>query len=323
MIKLTIIIPVYNVETYIEKCIDSILIQKLDNYEIVLIDDGSTDNSGNICDKYANKYNNIRTIHQNNKGLSGARNTGIREAKGEYLMFVDSDDFINKKVALKETIAQLREDVIQFKWIYFYENKNKYRYFKENELYHNIDFEDLLFKKVQDGTISTSACNKIVRRDIIIDNNIFFDEELLSEDIDWSLKLYLHIKSLKVINQDIYVYRQQRAGSITNSISEKSILSLFKIIKYWYNYEYSNTKIKIIYLNYLAYQYIILLTIMNGKNCNSALKQEIYQLKDILKNDANYRVKMSNRIFKIFGYNLGILILKCYLVLKNKGIIKI
>lgn len=238
-------------------------------------------------------------------------------------MFVDSDDFINKKVALKETIAQLREDVIQFKWIYFYENKNKYRYFKENELYHNIDFEDLLFKKVQDGTISISACNKIVRRDIIIDNNIFFDEELLSEDIDWSLKLYLHIKSLKVINQDIYVYRQQRAGSITNSISEKSILSLFKIIKYWYNYEYSNTKIKIIYLNYLAYQYIILLTIMNGKNCNSALKQEIYQLKDILKNDANYRVKMSNRIFKIFGYNLGILILKCYLVLKNKGIIKI
>lgn len=323
MIKLTIIIPVYNVETYIEKCIDSILIQKLDNYEIVLIDDGSTDNSGNICDKYANKYNNIRTIHQNNKGLSGARNTGIREAKGEYLMFVDSDDFINKKVALKETIAQLREDVIQFKWIYFYENKNKYRYFKENELYHNIDFEDLLFKKVQDGTISISACNKIVRRDIIIDNNIFFDEELLSEDIDWSLKLYLHIKSLKVINQDIYVYRQQRAGSITNSISEKSILSLFKIIKYWYNYEYSNTKIKIIYLNYLAYQYIILLTIMNGKNCNSALKQEIYQLKDILKNDANYRVKISNRIFKIFGYNLGILILKCYLVLKNKGIIKI
>ena len=137
------------------------------------------------------------------------------------------------------------------------------------------------------------------------------------------MKLYLHIKSLKVINQDIYVYRQQRAGSITNSISEKSILSLFKIIKYWYNYEYSNTKIKIIYLNYLAYQYIILLTIMNGKNCNSALKQEIYQLKDILKNDANYRVKMSNRIFKIFGYNLGILILKCYLVLKNKGIIKI
>lgn len=323
MIKLTIIIPVYNVEKYIEKCIKSILRQELNNYEIILVDDGSTDNSGNICDQYAIKYNNIRVIHQMNKGLSGARNTGIRESKGEYLMFIDSDDFINEKVALKEIIDKLKEDAIQFKWIYYYENKNKYIYFKDNELYPNIDFEDLLFKKVQDGTISISACNKIVRRSIIVDNNIYFDETLLSEDIDWSLKLYLHIKSLKVINKNVYVYRQQRAGSITNSTSEKNILSLFKIIKYWYQYEYSNKKIKEIYLNYLAYQYIILLTIINRKNCNKALKEEIYLLKEILKNNENYKVKISNKIFKVFGYNVGILILKSYLLFKNKGLIKI
>lgn len=323
MIKLTIIIPVYNVEKYIEKCIKSILRQELNNYEIILVDDGSTDNSGNICDQYAIKYNNVRVIHQMNKGLSGARNTGIREAKGEYLMFIDSDDFINEKVALNEIIDKLKEDAIQFKWIYYYENKNKYIYFKDNELYPNIDFEDLLFKKVQDGTISISACNKIVRRSIIVDNNIYFDETLLSEDIDWSLKLYLHIKSLTVINQNVYVYRQQRAGSITNSTSEKNILSLFKIIQYWYKYEYSNKKIKEIYLNYLAYQYIILLTIINRKNCNKALKEEIYLLKEILKNNENYKVKISNKIFKVFGYNIGIFILKSYLVFKNKGLVKI
>jgi len=192
MIKLTIVIPVYNVEKYIEKCINSILIQKLRDYEIILVDDGSTDNSGNICDKYAGKYNHIKVIHQMNKGLSGARNTGIREAKGEYLMFIDSDDFINEKIKLEEVINELKEDVIQFKWIYYYENK--YVYFKDNELYPNIDYENLLFKKVKDGTISVSACNKIVKRSIITDNNIFFNEDLLSEDIDWSLNLYLHIK---------------------------------------------------------------------------------------------------------------------------------
>ncbi len=323
MIKLTIIVPVYNVEKYIEKCVDSILAQKLKNYEIILINDGSTDNSGNICERYARKYKNIKTIHQINKGLSGARNAGIKKAKGEYLMFIDSDDFINDKISLNEIIDKAKEDVIQFKWVYYYENKNKYIYFKDTGLYSTQNFEDLLFEEVKNGTLSISACNKIVRRSLIVDNNIYFDENLVSEDIDWSLKLYLNVKSMKVINEDVYVYRQQRVGSITNTINEKNVFSLFKIIEYWYKYEYLNERIKEIYLNYLAYEYVILLTIINKKNCRNELKNKIYQLKEILKNNENYKVKMSNKIFKVFGYNVGVLILKNYLFLKNKGLIKI
>ena len=109
-IKLSIIIPVYNVEKYLSICLDSVLAQDLKNIEVIMVDDGSTDNSGEICDKYSNKYSNFIAIHQKNKGLSGARNTGIKKSKGEFLMFIDSDDFINKNVSLNSIVNNLYAD---------------------------------------------------------------------------------------------------------------------------------------------------------------------------------------------------------------------
>lgn len=97
-ILLSVVIPVYNVEAYIEKCIESILSQSFINYEIILVNDGSTDRSGNICDMYANLYKNIYVYHIENKGVSNARNVGIRKAKGKYIHFMDSDDTIDKQM---------------------------------------------------------------------------------------------------------------------------------------------------------------------------------------------------------------------------------
>jgi len=96
-IKISVILPVYNVEKYLRKCIDSILNQTHINYELIIIDDGSTNNSGNIYDEYKLKDNRIQVIHQNNQGLSVARNVGIDLAKGKYITFIDSDDYIDKK----------------------------------------------------------------------------------------------------------------------------------------------------------------------------------------------------------------------------------
>jgi len=320
--NLSIIIPVYNVEKYIEQCVESVLKQKLNKYELILVDDGSTDCSGMICDEYAKKYSNIKVIHQENKGLSGARNTGIKAAKGKFLMFIDSDDFIANNVNFKKLI-DCNEEIIQYKMVYYYDNQDKYVYLKDNDTYDKLNFYDKLSKMVEKGNMSISACDKIVRRKLLIDNNIYFKEGLLSEDIDWSLKVYLHAKSLKVTNENVYIYRQQRPGSISSRVKEKSVISLFNIIKYWYNYEYDNVYIKRIYLNYLAYQYTILLTIISKKNCNNQLKKEIYSLKDLLNYSENYKVKMCNKIFKIFGIKLGRYILKMYIYLKNKGLIKL
>lgn len=320
--KLSIIIPVYNVEKYLDNCLNSILEKNLENYEIILVNDGSTDSSGKICNKYANEYNEIKVFHQENKGLSGARNTGIMHAEGEFLMFVDSDDFISKDIKLNDVIEKLNCDVTQYKWIYYYENKNKYVYFSNHNQYKG-SIANILRKKIRDGTISVSACDKIVRRKIVIDNKLFFKEGILSEDLDWSLRLYLKIQSIQDINQDIYVYRQQRKGSITNKIGKKNILDLYNILYYWYHYEYEKEQFKIAYYNYLAYHYVILLMLINKYNCDKELKSKIYALEDLLNYSENNKVRLCNRLFNTFGKKTGIYILKIYNFLKNKGLIKI
>lgn len=97
---LSIVVPVYNVQKYLDRCMDSLLNQNIENYEIILVDDGATDNSGLICDKYSQEYFNVKVIHKKNEGLGLTRNVGIDNSKGQYIMFVDSDDYIEKIVCL-------------------------------------------------------------------------------------------------------------------------------------------------------------------------------------------------------------------------------
>lgn len=323
MIRLSIIIPVYNVQNYLIECVNSIIIQKVKDVEIILIDDGSTDESGKICDEMSRKHKNITVLHQKNGGLSSARNAGIRIAKGEYLMFVDSDDFISCKEDLNDLILNLKYDIVQYKMIYYYDKINKYVYLKDMNINNDIEYQDKLKRKVELGTLSVSACDKIVRRSLVIDNNLYFKDGLLSEDIDWSLGLYLKAKSLKEINKNLYVYRQQRKGSITSKLKENNIVSLYNIITKWYNYEYENDKQRVIYMNYLAYQYAILICGINKFNCSKKLKKEIFAMKSILDYNSNYKVKIVKKVLDIMGINLGRYIMKLYLVLKNKGIVKI
>ena len=110
MPKATVVVPVYNVEKYLEKCVDSILAQTEPDFELLLVDDGSTDGSGRLCDKLAEKDGRVRVIHQKNQGLGGARNTGIQQAQGDWLLLVDSDDWIEPQTLEKTMEAGLRED---------------------------------------------------------------------------------------------------------------------------------------------------------------------------------------------------------------------
>lgn len=320
--KLSIIVPVYNVEKYLKKCVDSIIIQTYKDYEIILVDDGSKDNSCNICDEYAKKYDNIKVVHKANGGLSSARNVGIKNSSGQYLMFIDSDDFLYDDKCLEKLANNFTYDIIQYKMVYYYEKKDKYvelksLYAKENK------YTNILKELVENDNFSVSACNKIVKRDIIIDNSIYFDETLLSEDIDWSLSLYLKATSIKIVDENIYVYRQQREGSITSKMRSKNIESLYYIINKWLNYNYDNNKIKNIYFNYLSYQWLILVSNINKTNCNNNLKNSIYSLKYVMNYGNNKKANMCKKIFNLLGYSIGILLLKFYILLKNKGLLKI
>lgn len=226
--KLSIIIPVYNVSKYLKRCIDSIVDQETDetDYEIVLIDDGSTDNSGTLCDAISSKYNNVRVMHKHNEGLGLTRNVGIMEAFGDYLIFVDSDDFINKdaiQAILKETEKDF--DVSFFKHSLFTSNKICH----SGEKYEHVngltkkDFIGLCLGEPlrSDELIIGPAWKAIYKRDFLIDKKILFESErvVLSEDYIFSAKVCALAEKISFLDKEIYVYCDN-PGSLTNSYRE-------------------------------------------------------------------------------------------------------
>ena len=323
---ITIIVPVYNIERYIEKCIKSIINQTFQDFELLLVNDGSTDNSMNVINKYRN-YKNIKILNKENGGLSSARNYGIRNSTGDYIMFVDGDDFLYDKYSLEKINASIQKektDIIQYKMVQYFDKTNKYVY--SNNLINDkknakLEIIENLNRK---GQVSVSACEKIIKRSVIIDNDLYFADGMLSEDILWSLKLYIVADTITLLNENIYVYRQQRDGSISSSKSNKLCSDLFYIIKYWINYDYTSERVKQIYLNIIAYWYLILRVKFDKKNYTKEMI-DFFKKNDkrIICYNNNYKVKKAYMLQKIFGLKFTILAMRFYLYMKNKGLIKI
>lgn len=222
--KLSIIVPVYNVEKYLHKCVNSLLSQDLltEKYEIILVDDGSPDHCGEICDRYAADHSNIKVIHRKNGGLSAARNSGIDVAQGKYLQFVDSDDFLEPNV-LKGLVQKMDDeqlDILRFN----YQNVNeKYEVFEPNKVSKPfVDYRDevcdgLTFLNERLG-FACYACQFIIRRELLV--NCHFKEGIYFEDTEWTPRILL--KAHRVTSTDFMVYNYLvRSGSITKSIDEK------------------------------------------------------------------------------------------------------
>lgn len=309
---LSIIIPVYNVELYLKNCLDSILNQNINNYEIILINDGSTDNSSIICDEYVNKYSNIKVIHKSNGGLSDARNNGLKIAKGKYILFIDSDDFIEPeslKNIIKYTVNNV--DIIFLDAYKYFDNKSIEKVdtdFCTEKLKTNN--KDILLDNISRmNKFSGSACSKAIRREFLLDNNILFENNITMEDIDLNLKILTKINTSDYYSGKYYYYRQNRKNSITNSINENTFKSGIKIIKKWQNF---NDNINSI----LAYEYIILLAnsyVIKDKN----LRNELYSFSWLLKYNNNKKVFYSYIIYKLFGIKFLSKLLEIYLKKKH------
>lgn len=234
-ILFSVIVPVYQVEDYLAESIESVLKQSFREYEIILIDDGSTDKSAEICDLYANKYEFIDVIHQNNCGLSAARNRGINASTGEYLVFLDSDDKLcaDALSELKDFIQMnLFPDVIAHRRTAFDCNCNEYVY---PHLYANYigEFHTNAeafskFQNMPDGNMG--AWNFTVKRDYIIQNNLLFYEGIYHEDEEWVPRILLG--NGRVCFSDIlfYAYRIDRNNSITNSLNIKRLFDKLTVI---------------------------------------------------------------------------------------------
>lgn len=214
----SIVIPVYNVENYIIRCLDSIVKQKYTDYEIILVDDGSKDGSPALCDMYSENFDNIRVIHQINAGLSKARNVGIDNASGEYIMFVDSDDWIDDGCLKKfeDIINSNKTDLIvgKAKAIDDYGNTtDKSKYTGKCGVY---SIESYLKYLKKNNGYSACAQFTLCRTEFLNKNNIRFKEKIIHEDELWTPSVLIRAKD--IYYSDVYFYyHYMRAGSITRS----------------------------------------------------------------------------------------------------------
>lgn len=229
--KISIIVPVYKVESYLRKCLDSIINQTYRNLEIVLVDDGSPDNCGAICDEYAARDRRIQVIHQENRGLSAARNAALGIVSGEYLGFVDSDDWIEHEMfgTLLEGIRKAEADIAVC---------GRYEEYKDHQVPYGwaevqvLDTEQALGELLRNDKLQNLVWDKLYRRDIF--DGIWFPEGKTFEDMAVMHKLFLRAKKVACLPAVMYHYLQ-REGSIVGDISLKNRFNHYEMA--WARYE--------------------------------------------------------------------------------------
>lgn len=293
----SIIVPVYNVEKYLPKCLDSLICQTYKNIEIICVNDGSPDNSLAILEAYAKKDERIRIISQENKGASEARNNALNNANGEYIMFVDGDDWVDTdtiEIAFN-TLKEHNADVVMWDYVREFENaslpKNIY---KENKIFKDGDIR-LLHRKFagpvgselktpENADALAPACVKLYKRECIYDYDIrFFDIRKIGtyEDGLFNFEIFQNIKKVVYINKPLYHYRKNNSGS-TTSVYKENLISQHELV----------------------HKYIL-----------EQIKQKSL--------DSSYETALSNRIaLELVGYGLNILHLKKDRIKKIKSIIK-
>lgn len=218
---ITIIIPVYNIFHYIERCIKSVVVQSYTNLEIIIVDDGSTDGSGQICDRYARLDNRVTVLHKANGGLSDARNYGIDRCQGTYIMFLDGDDWVEPTIVEELYTVHKNADVdfVQCQFMYAYENGEK-KYLDVNQ--QKISFyskNEAIKSFVESGPqgVSVAAWAKLYRRDVF--KRIRYPKGKMHEDVFTMCDIvFSAISKVAVINKPLYNYFQ-REGSISNSVN--------------------------------------------------------------------------------------------------------
>lgn len=314
MYLISVIIPVYNVENYLRDCVNSVLSQKFNDFEIILINDGSTDDSKLIIDEYVEKYSFIKSIDKPNGGLSSARNAGINIASGKYLLFIDSDDFIKEYDSFNNIKEKLdyNVDVLLMDFNKYYFDKTTKKVTNYIDIIKKEDSIDERIKKlIYSGNFISSACNKCIRKNFILENNLFFQEGILSEDVEWSIRLLTKISSIDCLSDDYYFYRQSREGSISTTFSLRHIydyeIFLNKSIDFINESNISYLRKDTIY-NYLAYQYLVLMSYYIEADTKE-LKEKIKSLNYLLNYDTLLKVKIINLLRKLVGFNVTALLM--------------
>ncbi len=236
-VKYSIIIPVYNAEETLFDCVRSVE-EQVSDYEIILVNDGSTDSSLEVCNFLSKKNSRIRVFSTENQGQSCARNLGIRYATGDFLHFLDSDDFWLKDSfkSIEHLISDVTQlDLVLFSYRIYDHTKRFYKDIAHNSNYMEvIEGKALLFKLlIENPGFDISPCRCFIRREFLLEHQLYFEPHLYFEDAKWMFETFLSAKDSVYVDRPLFAYRKFGYQSITSAHSYKKISDRFTICKYW------------------------------------------------------------------------------------------
>lgn len=269
---ISVIVPAYKVEDYLKECVDSILNQTVSDFELILVDDGSPDGCPAICDRYAARDGRVKVIHKENGGLSSARNAGMALASGEYIVFVDSDDYYDDKGYFESVARSFKNNPIDIIFCRYKIDSNGKKEavlpFDEKTMEDLKNWPLLQYLSSHDQ-LDSSSWSKVFRREFLMKYNLFFKEGIYSEDVEWMCRCLLHVQTACWLPNIPYCYRM-REGSITHNMGKKNIDDMLYSIEYHSDEGKKLSGLgKSVYLNFLSYQYLITLGLvgcfLNGK----------------------------------------------------------
>ncbi len=222
---ISVIVPIYNVEKYLRKCVDSLINQTYKNLEIILVDDGSPDNCPKICDEYAKQDSRIKVMHKENGGLSDARNAGMKVARGEYISFIDSDDWIKSEMIedMYNRMIEDNSDLVSSGVLWVDEDGVEIRNatVSENCV---LNTEQAIKELINDGKLKQHVWNKLYKTDLI--KNILFDKGKYHEDVFWSYKVIGESKRISIEKNSYYFYVQRSESIMGEKYSAKRLDAL-------------------------------------------------------------------------------------------------
>ncbi len=313
--RFSFIIPVYNVAEYLETCVTSVIRQTYSDIEIILVDDGSTDQSGAICDALMLRDSRVSVIHQDNKGLSAARNRGIEIATGEYIVFLDSDDFWESDSALSAINDRLllsNADVLSFNYVKYDGKINGTPYLpviSYNDVVNKYSFEYQVRKHIW----IACAWNKAVKRELFTDGNMRFSLGVTSEDIDWCVRLALSADVFDYYEVPVVCYRQRGTSISQSSTLKKTNCLIDNIEKSLSLVNNSASEHRYLLRDYLGYQIgtaLFHIASLKNKAERDELVLRIKPYRNMLGWSNSLKIRLLNTIAHIGGIRLAVFLLR-------------
>ena len=314
--RFTIIIPAFNAEPTLGRCLDSVAHQTYGDFQAVIVDDGSTDGTGAMAAEYAHRDPRFHVVTIANSGPGAARNVGLSLARGEYVLYMDADDYWGRADLLQELVDRIRKqpaDVYMYQMAKVTEDGSILeRYTKPP--FDNTDqvlaLKDVYQDLVKDGQTLASACNKCVGRDRLLEHHIRFREDIIGEDIDWVLQLFSHVQTICLLNLNAYAYTQHRGPSRSSHPDAPN--DLVAIVNHWGEYAARDDAEHVSAVaGLVAFEYGICMGSYHRLKTEN--KQNLRESSYMLQWGLDKKTRLIAKFYGLFGFYLTCLAIRVYL----------